>query len=81
MALGLNPDLRSKAIHIQNLTLVKILLSAALAVITEVPPGWGGGELIPDRRVKVRQEEEQEETLFQDQAGEVGQVGVKSKSL
>jgi hypothetical protein len=42
--LGLNPDLKSKVINIQHLTPVKILLSAAFAVIAEVP---GGGDLIP----------------------------------
>jgi hypothetical protein len=39
VTLGLNPDLKSKVIHIQHLTPVKILLSATFAVITEVPGG------------------------------------------
>jgi hypothetical protein len=41
VALGLNPDLKPKVINIQHLTPVKILLSAAFAVITEVPGGVG----------------------------------------
>jgi hypothetical protein len=37
VTLGLNSDLKSKVINIQHLTPVNILLSAAFAVITEVP--------------------------------------------
>jgi hypothetical protein len=54
VAPGFNPDLKSKVIKIQHLTPVNILLSAAFAVLTEVP---GGGDLIPERRMKVRQED------------------------
>jgi hypothetical protein len=39
-ALALSPKLRSKVIGIKDLTPVKFLLSAALAVIKEVPGGW-----------------------------------------
>jgi hypothetical protein len=78
VTLGLNPDLKSKFINIQHLTPVKILVIAAFAVITEVP---GGGDLIPERRVKVRQEEEPEDKLAQDQAGRLGNLGVKGKPL
>jgi hypothetical protein len=46
VTLGLNPDLRTKFIRTQNLTPVKIMLSATLAVIKQAP---GGGELILDR--------------------------------
>jgi hypothetical protein len=60
VTLGMNPDLKSKVINIQHLTSVNILLSAAFAIITEVP---GGGDLIPEQMVKVRQEEEPEEKL------------------
>jgi hypothetical protein len=69
VALGLNPYLKYKVIYTQHLTPVKILLSAAFAVITEV--SGGGGDLIPDPRVKVSQEEEPEDTLVQDQAGKL----------
>jgi hypothetical protein len=41
VTIGLNPDLKSKVINIQHLTPVNILLSAAFAVITEVPGGGG----------------------------------------
>jgi hypothetical protein len=41
LALGLNPYLKSKVINIKHLTPVKILLSAAFAVITEVAGGGG----------------------------------------
>jgi hypothetical protein len=47
VAPGFNPDLKSKVIKIQHLTPVNILLSAAFAVLTEVP---GGGR--PDPRAK-----------------------------
>jgi hypothetical protein len=60
VTLGLNPDLKSKVINIQHLTPVKILFSAAFVVLTEVR--GGGGDLIPERRVKVRKEEEPENT-------------------
>jgi hypothetical protein len=39
VTLGLNSDLKSKVINIQHLTPVKILLSAAFAVIADVPGG------------------------------------------
>jgi hypothetical protein len=39
VTLGLNPDFKSKVINIKHLTLVKILLIADFAVITEVPGG------------------------------------------
>jgi hypothetical protein len=42
VTLGLNPDFKSKLINIQHLTPVNIMLSAASAVITEVPGGGGG---------------------------------------
>jgi hypothetical protein len=77
VALGLNPDLKYKVIITQHLTQVKIMLSAAFAVITEFP--GGGGDLTPERRVKVRQEEEPEDTLVQDHAGKLGNLGVKGK--
>jgi hypothetical protein len=64
VALGLNPELKPKVINTQHLTPVKILLSAYLEVITEVR-GMGGGDLISERRVKVRQKEEPEDTLVQ----------------
>jgi hypothetical protein len=41
----------------------------------------GGDDLIPERRVKVRQEEELEDKLAQDQAGRLGNLGVKGKPL
>jgi hypothetical protein len=40
VTLVMNPDLKSNIIYIQHLTPVAILLSAAIAVITEV---WRGG--------------------------------------
>jgi hypothetical protein len=55
-----------------------IILSAALAVIEEVP---GGGGLIPERRVKIRQEEPHEARRFGDQTVAVGQLGLKGKPL
>jgi hypothetical protein len=39
VTLGLNSDLKSKVINIQHLTPVKIMLSAASTVITEMPGG------------------------------------------
>jgi hypothetical protein len=77
LALALNQKLRSKVIGVKHLTPIKIILSPALSVIEEVP--GGGGELIPDRRVKVRQEEEQDVKRFENQAGELGQLGLKGK--
>jgi hypothetical protein len=68
--LGLNSDLKSKVINTQHSTPVNILLSAAFAVITEVP--GRGVDLIPERRVKVRQEEETDDKLARDQAGRFG---------
>jgi hypothetical protein len=38
-------------------------------------------ELIPERRVKMRQEEPHEARRFVDQTGEVGQLGLKGKPL
>jgi hypothetical protein len=73
VALGLNPDFKSKFINTQHLIPVKILLSADFAVIMEMP----GGGLIPEQRVKVRQEEELEDTLVQHQTGKLGHLGVK----
>jgi hypothetical protein len=69
--------LKSKVINIQHLTPVKILLSAASVVITEVT--GGGVDLIPERRVKVRQKEETEDKLARAQAGRLGHLGVKGK--
>jgi hypothetical protein len=77
VTLGLHPALISKFINIQHLTPVNILLSATFTVVTEVL-GWGG-DLIPERRVKVRQEEELEDRLVQDQAERLGHLGVKGK--
>jgi hypothetical protein len=52
VALVLTQEQRSKFVGVHHLTSVKIILSAALAVIKEVR---GGVDLIPDQRVKVRQ--------------------------
>jgi hypothetical protein len=41
VTLGLNPYLKSKVINIQHLTPLNIMLSAAFAVIKEVPGGGG----------------------------------------
>jgi hypothetical protein len=38
-------------------------------------------ELIPERRVKMRQEDPHEARRFGDQTGEVGKLGLKGKSL
>jgi hypothetical protein len=78
VALDLTPKLRSKVIGTKGLTPMKIILSAALAVITEVP---GGGELIPERRVKMRQEDPHEAKRFGDQTGEVVKLGLTGKPL
>jgi hypothetical protein len=56
------------------------MLSATFAVITEVR-GGGRVDLIPERGVKVRQQEEPEDTLAQDQAGILGHLLVKGKPL
>jgi hypothetical protein len=77
VALALSPKLHSKGIGTKGLTPVKILLSAALAVIKEVT----GGELIPEGRVKMRQEDPHEARRFGDQTGEVGQLSLKGKPL
>jgi hypothetical protein len=78
VALALTQELCSKLIGVTHLTSVNIPLSKALAVINEVS---GGGGLIPDRRVKVRQDEEQEAKQFENQAGEFGQLRFKGKPL
>jgi hypothetical protein len=80
VALVLTQEQRSKVIGFHHLTPVNNILSAALAVIKELP---GMVDLIPDRRVKVRQEEELELDMkkFENQAGKAGNLGFKGKLL
>jgi hypothetical protein len=58
---------------------VKIIASAAWAVIKEVP--GEGVEMIPERIVKMRQEEPHEARRFEYHTGDVGQLGLKGKSV
>jgi hypothetical protein len=80
VALFFTQEQSSKVIGVHHLTPVNIILSAALAVIKEVP-GGGGFDLIPDRRVKVRQEEELEMNQFENQGGKSENLGLKGKPL
>jgi hypothetical protein len=76
VTLGLNPDLKSKVII--STSDAKILLSTAIAVSTEVPEGV---DLIQELRVKVRQEEEPEDTLVQDQERRLGHLGERKSAV
>jgi hypothetical protein len=50
---GLTEELRSNVIKLDYLSPLKVLLGSAHAVLREVP---GGGDLIPERSVKMRRD-------------------------
>jgi hypothetical protein len=53
---GLRDELWSKIIKLNYLSPLKVLLRAAHAVLREVPGRGGGGDLIPERSVKMRRD-------------------------